>query len=87
VPVAVDLDESLPGLVVIGKCSIWVSRDTQHGREIHQNGVEEDVGSAGVSAEIICLTGQFLGAGEIPDRSPIVDQVGGGLQRVHVVHA
>jgi hypothetical protein len=31
-------------------------------------------------------TSQFLGAGEIPDRAPVVDQVGGGAERVHVVH-
>ena len=33
------------------------------------------------------LAGQFLGAGEVTDRAPGVDQVGGGPKRVHVIDA
>jgi hypothetical protein len=78
VPVAVDLDEPLPGLSVIEKCLIRTPRHAQHRREIDQNGVKKNVGSAGFPAEIVSETGQFLGTGEIPDRAPVVDQVGGG---------
>ena len=62
-------------------------RHAQHGREIHQDGVKENVGSTGFPAEVVRLAGQFLGAGEVPDRAPVVDQVGGGPERVHVVRA
>jgi uncharacterized protein len=87
VPVAVDLNETLPGLIVKGKCYIRVSRRAQHGGEIHLNGIKENVGSAGFPAEVLRLPGQLLGAGQIPDRAPVVDEVGGSLKRVHVIRA
>jgi hypothetical protein len=87
VPVAVDLDQPLPCLLVIGACQLRAPRDAQDGRQVHQRGVQENVGSAGFPAEIVGAPGQVLGAGEIPDRAPVVDQVGGGPERVHVVHA
>ena len=52
----------------------------QHRGEVHQDGVEEDVGSAGVPAQIVRLAGQLLGVGQVTDRAPAVDQVGGGPQ-------
>jgi hypothetical protein len=85
--ISVDLDEPLPSLIVMRKRLIRAPRHAQHGREIHQHGVEENIGNTGFPAEIVGLKGQFLGTGDIPYRAPVVDQVGGGPERVHVVHA
>jgi hypothetical protein len=82
-----DPDEPLPGLLVVGKCLIGVPRRAQHRREVHQDGAKEDVGSAGFPAQVVRPASQLLGASEIPDRTLVVDQVGGGPERVHVVHA
>jgi hypothetical protein len=87
VPVAVDLNEPFPGLIIVGERHVRVPRHADHGRQVHQDGVEEHVGGAGFPAEIVRLAGQFLGVGEVPDRAPVVDQIGGGPERVHVVHA
>ncbi len=51
------------------------------------NGVKENVGSTGFPAEVLRLPGQFLGTGEITDCAPVVDEVGGRLQCVHVIRA
>ncbi len=87
VPATVDLNEPLPGLVVIGKCHFRVPGHAQYRRQVHQDGVEQNVGSTGFPAEIVRLTGQFLGAGKVSDRAPVVDQVGGRSKRVHMIGA
>lgn len=85
--VPVDLDETLPCLVVEGKRHVRAPSRAEHGRQVHQYGVEENVRGVGFPAEILRLPSQFLGAGEVPHRAPAVDQVGGGSERVHVVCA
>lgn len=86
-PVAVDPDEPPPGLIVERKRHVRAPCRAQHRCEVHEDGVEENVWSARLPAQIMRLAGQFLGASEVPDRAPAVDQVGGGPKRVHVVHA
>lgn len=86
-PVAVDLDEPFPGLIIVGERHVRVPCRADHGREVHQDGITEHLGGAGFPAEIVRLAGQFLGFGEVPDRAPVVDQIGGGPKRVHVVDA
>lgn len=83
----VNPDEAVPGLIVRGQCPFLASRHAQHRRQVDQRGVEEDVRRADLPAQVVGLPGQFLGAREITDGAPVIDQPGGGSHRVHVVHA
>jgi hypothetical protein len=87
VPVAVDLHEALHGLIVAGECLIRVPCHPQNGGEVHQDGEKEVLGDARFPAEVVGLSGQFLGTAEITYGAPVVDQVGGGPERVDVVVA
>jgi uncharacterized protein len=57
VPVAVDPDESSPGLIVIGKRPVRVPGRPQYRREIQQHGIKENIGNTGFPAEVMSLTG------------------------------
>jgi hypothetical protein len=62
-PVPVDPDESLPGLLVVQECLSSLFAEAEHGREVYQSCVQKVVLRAGFLAESTGLTSQRLGAG------------------------
>ena len=67
-PVTVDPDEPLPGLIVVRQRPVRATGDAEHGRQVHQHGVEKIVRGAGLQAQIMGLPGPV--PRHRPDRRP-----------------
>lgn len=61
------------------------SRHAQHGRQIYQSCIKKIVRSAGCQAKITRLAGQFFGPDEVVNCAPVIDQIGGRPERIHVI--
>ena len=85
--VAVGVDEPVPGLPVVSQRLLGLARRAQHGRQADQRRVGQVGREADGLAPVQDLPAQFLGPGEFAHRPPVVDQVGGGPERIGVVQA
>jgi len=84
--IAVDPDEPVSSLFIVREGVLRVSPRAKHRGQVQLCRVEEEiVPGAGFPASVISLIGQFLGAGQITHGAAVVDQVGGGRERRHVL--
>src|SRR5580698_11409762 len=85
--VAVYVDQTSSGLLVVRQGLSRPSGQAQHRRQVHQSRVVQVVRAVGFQAEIMGLAGQFLRADEITNGAPTVYQADGSPERVHVIYA
>jgi len=86
-PVAVGFDEPVPGLLVVPPRLLLVSDDPEYGGQAGQRRVAEIERETGFPAPLLDLAPQFLGADQITDRPPVIDQVGGRPEGIGVLRA